>query len=136
MTKNKQLNFKGFSSSGLAETKAELDQLLAEIKNRNLVRIIFLLIILMIIVMALVYRHLPPQIPLFYSQPWGKNQLANRAWLWLLPGSSLVFSLINLRISSHNLNQENFLSQSLMWTSLLVVILAGISFVEIVWLSI
>jgi hypothetical protein len=136
MTKNKQLNFTGFSSSGFSTTKAELDELLASGKNRNLVRIVFSLIILMIILAALVYHHLPPQIPLFYSQPWGENQLADKTWLWLLPSVSLVFTLINLRLSSHSLNDENFLSQSLMWSSLLVVVLAMISFLEIIWLSI
>ena len=136
MTKNKQLNFKGFSNAGLAQTKAELDQLLSEVKNRNLIRIIFLLIILMVIVLILVYQHLPPQVPLFYSQAWGENQLAGRNCLWCLPGFSLIFSVINLRISSHNLSHESFLSQVLIWSSLAVVVLATISFLEIVWLSI
>ena len=28
-------------------------------------------------------KHLPPQIPLFYSRPWGEEQLAGTYFLWL-----------------------------------------------------
>jgi len=41
------------------------------------------------------WRKLPPEIPLFYSRPWGKEQLAKPLFLFLLPGLTLVIFLIN-----------------------------------------
>lgn len=36
-------------------------------------------------------NQLPPQLPLFYSLPWGQAQLASPSSLYLLPLSSLIF---------------------------------------------
>jgi len=135
MTKNKQLNFTGFSSSSFSQTKAELDNLLAEKNNKNPVRIIFLEITLMIIIILLISTHLPPEIPLFYSQTWGEKQLAQTGWIWILPGSSLVFTIINLRISSHVFTKQKILAQILIWGSLILTSLALIDFLEIIWIS-
>jgi len=43
----------------------------------------------------LFWRKLPPEVPLFYSRPWGKEQLANPWSLFLLPGLTLVVLLVN-----------------------------------------
>jgi len=31
-------------------------------------------------------NQMPPQIPLWYSQPWGESQLAGPEWLLIMPG--------------------------------------------------
>jgi hypothetical protein len=44
-------------------------------------------------------KNLPPLLPLFYSRPWGEEQLAGPVWLWLpLVISILVASLITLAV--------------------------------------
>ena len=43
---------------------------------------------------VVIYKHLPPQIPLFYSRPWGEEQLADTVFLWLPPGLALMTALI------------------------------------------
>lgn len=45
------------------------------------------------------WRHLPPQLPLFYSRPWGEEQLASPLGLLLLPGLSIGVMLINLAVN-------------------------------------
>jgi hypothetical protein len=42
------------------------------------------------------WKKLPPEVPLFYSRPWGKEQLVNPRFLFLLPGLTLVIFLIFL----------------------------------------
>jgi len=41
------------------------------------------------------WRKLPPEVPLFYSRPWGKEQLASPWLLFVLPVLTLVVSLLN-----------------------------------------
>lgn len=53
----------------------------------NLVLLLFILII---------GQKLPPVLPLLYSRPWGQDQLVPFNYLFLVPGISLLFLLINL----------------------------------------
>ena len=45
------------------------------------------------------YHQLPPQVPLFYSRPWGERQLVSPFTLLFLPFLSLVMLIINILIS-------------------------------------
>jgi hypothetical protein len=56
----------------------------------------FLLVFLMIFLIFLNWVRLPPEIPLFFSRPWGEKQLASPANLWLLPISSFSVVVFNL----------------------------------------
>lgn len=42
-----------------------------------------------------VSKSLPPQLPLFYSLPWGEKQLATKGLIFLLPIFSLAVFLVN-----------------------------------------
>jgi len=51
-------------------------------------------------VMALFWKILPPQLPWFYSLPWGDGQLINKLWLvWILVGMAGI--LVVTRIFAH-----------------------------------
>jgi hypothetical protein len=39
-------------------------------------------------------KHLPPQVPLFYSRPWGEEQLVGTSFLWLPLVLTLVTGLL------------------------------------------
>jgi len=54
------------------------------------------LIIIMVGLITLIMSRLPLSIPLFYTMPWGESRLAPRVMLYLLPGISLIFLIINL----------------------------------------
>lgn len=45
------------------------------------------------------FSQLPPQVPLFYSLPWGEARLASAASLFLLPTLSTTFLIVNLSLS-------------------------------------
>lgn len=78
---------------------------------------------------------LPPETPLFYSLPWGEEQLASPFLLWLLPGSSLVTILINLIFASY-FSSDQLLTRALMVTASLYSILATIILFRIISLII
>jgi hypothetical protein len=40
------------------------------------------------------HKSLPPLVPLFYSRPWGEEQLVNPLWLWLPLGVALTTTII------------------------------------------
>lgn len=45
------------------------------------------------IMAAVTYGRLPPEIPLWFSRPWGTAQLAAKGWVVILPGSMLLISI-------------------------------------------
>jgi len=51
------------------------------------------------------WRRLPPEVPLFYSRPWGKEQLTTPWSFFILPALSLIVFLINL-IFSYLINKS------------------------------
>lgn len=57
--------------------------------------IFFAFDLLLIIFLTIFYPHLPPQIPLFYSKPWGEDQLAEKWMIFLLPVLSHTIFLFN-----------------------------------------
>lgn len=57
------------------------------------------LIILGLLILNL--TRLPAQLPLFYSLPWGEQQLASPAQFAILPAMVVLINLINLVISWH-----------------------------------
>lgn len=58
-------------------------------------KINLLLIIAMVAAIGVKWQSLPPEIPLFYSRPWGEDQLTERLFIFLLPGLSLVILVFN-----------------------------------------
>lgn len=60
------------------------------------IRISFLLAITQVGLVVLFRQQLPPEVPIFYSRPWGESQLADARWLVILPAVSFIVSLGNL----------------------------------------
>lgn len=50
---------------------------------------------------------LPEKVPLFYSRPWGEDQLIKKDLLYLVPGFSLFFSLINFFLAERFWRRKN-----------------------------
>ncbi len=43
---------------------------------------------------AIFWNQIPPQIPIFYSKPWGEAQLGTPLWLWAATGVTIVLGLL------------------------------------------
>ena len=76
---------------------------------------------------------LPPQVPLYYSLPWGEGRLANPHDLWWLPVICLAVILVNLSISVFL--RQLVLTRILSSATLVVTILAVITLGKIIMLE-
>lgn len=66
---------------------------------------------------------LPPQVPLFYSRPWGEAILASPLILWILPLICIVTFLVNLSLALFVFAQNKFLTRTLLTFALFVALL-------------
>ncbi len=77
---------------------------------------------------------LPPMVPLWYSRPWGEDQLARPLWLFLLPLSALVWYAINFLVSMYMLSEYLLFTQMLFVSSLVVSLLSFLTLIKILFL--
>lgn len=75
---------------------------------------------------------LPPQVPLYYSLPWGESQLASATSLFILPGFSLFFLFTNNLLAVFYLNTHSLMSRLLIVFSLIFSCLSLITLIQII----
>ncbi|OGD89593.1 hypothetical protein A3D81_01505 [Candidatus Curtissbacteria bacterium RIFCSPHIGHO2_02_FULL_40_17] len=63
---------------------------------------------------------LPPQIPIFYSKPWGEPMLGPPIALWILPAISTVSSLVNFSLATFLFKETGFLTRTLFITTFII----------------
>jgi hypothetical protein len=80
------------------------------------------------------FRYLPPQIPLWYSKAWGTDRLAANGWLFLLPGTTLLWYIIDVILSIYVSRQHYFFTQVLFFTSMFISVFLLIIILNILWL--
>ncbi len=90
-----------------------------------------LLIIASTVLLFSFYSKLPPQVPLFYSQPRGPQQLVSPSLLFILPGVSFLVLVINFLVGLF-LVSSPFLKEVLSWTAVLIAFLAFFTLLEII----
>lgn len=92
----------------------------------NFLSLLFVLIILTLFAFNL--NSLPSKLPLFYSLPWGDNQLVNLSQFIILPATAILVLLANLTISWHlhtsQVVAKRMLSASTALVSFLVLVTA------------
>jgi hypothetical protein len=77
---------------------------------------------------------LPPEVPLWFSRPWGTDQLASPYWLILLPVSSMIWYGIDILIGIYVTAEYLIFTQMLFLSALIVSILSFITIIKIVFL--
>ncbi|MDD4135613.1 MAG: hypothetical protein PHN66_00915 [Candidatus Shapirobacteria bacterium] len=102
--------------------------------NSQFLRWNLLLIIFQIIILFFKFNELPQQVPLYYSLPWGDEQLAYTTSLFLLPIFSIVILLINNLIATFFLKSIPLFSRLLVIFSLIFSLLSTISLTRIILL--
>lgn len=80
------------------------------------------------------FNDLPQQVPLFYSLPWGRNQLAYASSLFLLPTFSIIIGLINNLLAAFFFKLIPLFSRLLIIFSLLFSLLSSITLFQIITL--
>lgn len=80
------------------------------------------------------FPQLPPKVPLWFSRPWGEDQLASPYWLLLLPASSIAWYGIDFLISIYVTAEYLIFTQMLFLSSLIVSLLSFITLIKILYL--
>lgn len=73
-----------------------------------------------LLLIGIYWKRFPPQIPLFYSKPWGEGILASPVLLWLLPALALFYIILNFTIAIIIYKFEKFLARVIVCASGLV----------------
>ena len=89
--------------------------------------LMMLLGLLMFPVAWLIYRNVPPEIPIYYSYPWGESQLAPAVSIYWLAGGSLAVTMIHTLLAVNLHKRHKFLSQAVLWSGIYILIVAAIS---------
>jgi len=103
---------------------------------KHLFQIAFILWLGEVLLILFTWSFLPSQVPFFYSRPWGEEQLANPAMLFLLPGLGLVIFFINLLVATFLPKEEKLMKQILMMAFLVFNFLSLVTLIQIIRLVI
>jgi hypothetical protein len=105
--------------------------------NRQFTQLGFILtmffIITSIISLIIFWGKLPPQSPLFYSLPWGEQQLADSKTLFLLPLISLLVLGFNFGFNKL-IKEKGLLTTLAYWTATIVSFLSFFTLIKIIFL--
>lgn len=85
-----------------------------------------------LLVLLVFWTRIPAQVPLFYSKPWGQEQLAAPGLLFLPVFLSAVFFIGNLILAGRLTSQ--FVGNALLVGGTTVVVLASVTLIRIVFL--
>lgn len=73
-----------------------------------------------VFLVILYWGHLPPEIPIFYSKPWGVPMLGRTIFIWILPVLAFVCLVVNFVLVLVGIKESKFLTRVLVVGSLLV----------------
>ena len=104
--------------------------------NSRFFRFSLFLFLAQIIIIIWFYNQLPPQIPLFFSRPWGQSWLASSASIFILPLFSLITLLINYFLALYFHPKKLLLSQLLVVFGFIISLFSTFSVLKIISLVI
>jgi len=84
------------------------------------------------LVIILAWSRLPPQLPLFYSRPWGEDQLTTSAGLLLLPVLSFLVFFINFIFFVFVPKEEKLMRQILTASAAVFSLLCLVTLLQII----
>ncbi len=128
MAKIEQLRF--FKNSSFKKVQEEFNNLIFDLSSKKSIRLSLFLTALNLILVAIFFRKLPPEIPLFYSRPWGESQLVTKNQFLILPLGGLLILIINLRLASFLFSRELILAKIITWTTTVISLLISISLIK------
>ena len=79
------------------------------------------------------WKEIPPVVPLFYSLPWGEEQLAGPIWLTLPLGLAVGMGLV-VQVLTARIKKEAFLTAIILAGSIVSQIILGLAVVRIILL--
>ncbi len=97
-------------------------------------RLVLLLTISQLLSIISIFNRLPPSVPLWYSRPWGTDQLAPAIYLFVLPGITVGIHIVNTVFAMYITTEYLIFTQSLFLSSLVVSLLALVAVLKIIFL--
>jgi len=116
----------------LSESHSRIKSLINQPFTKIIFYATFILNILGVVAIGLVFVHLPPQIPLYYSRPWGEDQITTPIFLFILPLGSLLFHCTSIFLIITQTYRYRVYAQLLLTFSLVVAILASFTIYNII----
>lgn len=84
------------------------------------------IILLALVYIGIIYRQLPPFVPLYNQMPWGEDRLGTKPEFFFLPVIALTVLIGNSFLSSVLYNRMPLIARALAITCFLVSLLTGI----------
>lgn len=94
----------------------------------------FLLLAFCLGLFVLTFKRLPPRVPLFYSLPWGEQQLSPTIGLLFLPLGMLLVAVLNSFFIMAILNKYSLAAKILTWITVALIFLTSVTLVKIIFL--
>jgi len=88
------------------------------------------------LIIFIFWRLLPPELPLFYSRPWGKEQLTTPTGLFIIPAFCLLVLTVNSTLASLLPKDEKLINNVLLTTTVIFNFLGLINLFQIIRLVI
>lgn len=104
--------------------------------NSRFFRYSLFLFFAQIILIIWFYNQLPPEIPIYFSRPWGQAWLSSPASIFILPLFSLITLLLNYFLALYFYAKKILLSQLLVVLGFIVSLFSLISLLQIISLVI
>lgn len=115
--------------------KEKISKLLKVEKFKMATRACLFFFTLSLLILILKWPNLPPELPLYYSLPWGEEQLVNPLGLLILPLSSFFIFILNFSLASLFLGKkEPWLTRILILTATIFSFLSTWALIKIIFL--
>lgn len=110
---------------------SRIGKLWQEKTNQQVIRYVIIIIVFEIGYLVFRFNSLPPQVPLFFSLPWGEKQLASASSLFVLPGFTILVTFFNYFIAALIPQSQFFFRRLLIIFSLIFSLITAISLIQI-----
>lgn len=75
----------------------------------------------------LVFKTVPPEIPILYSRPWGNSQLAPAAAVNWLAGGGIISTIMHTLLATKLHERHKLMSRIALWSGIYILIVVVIS---------
>jgi len=128
---------KNFNSINLETPKKIKDDFNSLLKNRKIktkLKISLGLIVISWILIGIFYKNFPPEIPVFFSKPWGLEQLAEKWFLFVLAATLTITYAMNIRFASMAVAKDKLLANIFLVSQLFFSILVFLIILRLIFL--
>lgn len=88
----------------------------------------------MVLLFLLKFRTMPPQIPLFYSKPWGESQLADYWNIFILPIFLNLLFFLNQYINNRFYKDNYLIRDIIYYLNIFLIISFTLIFIKIIFI--